>query len=95
MDTTTFDRETIERLERIRQNPHPRSFIAKARSVLAWIRAIDRRRAFEAFRTTFGILGAAGYAGELATMHVFLAVFSLSLIGATWYGVYLLMERFR
>lgn len=63
------------------------------KNLIAALRKIDRERAWEAARTTFGIFGAIGYAGYLSAMHVVLAVFSLALVSGTWYSVYRITER--
>lgn len=49
-------------------------------------------RIWESGKLLFSILGAAGYAGFLASMHFTLAIFSLSLVGATGYGIYRLLD---
>lgn len=56
------------------------------------IRSIDRRKVIETWRTTFAIVGSAGYAGCLASMHAVLAIVSLVLIGATCAAVYSMLE---
>jgi hypothetical protein len=61
--------------------------------VRTFVRDLDRDKAWEAGRTTFAIVGAAGYAGYLSAMHVFMAALSLCLVTGTWYGVYRMMER--
>lgn len=53
----------------------------------------DKAKAFEATRTTFGILGAAGYAGYLASMHIVMAILSASAMSLTWFAVYRMMEN--
>jgi hypothetical protein len=50
-----------------------------------FVRGLDKRKAWEAGRTTFAIIGAAGYAGYLSAMHI--------VVTGTWYGVYRMMER--
>jgi hypothetical protein len=87
-----FDQQTLERLARIRGNPNPRSFVGRVRFVINFFRSLERQRAFEAFRTTFGIIGAAGFAGYIASMHFVCATITLILISATWFGVYTMME---
>jgi len=62
-------------------------------SVGDFVRGLDKRKAWEAGRTTFAIIGAAGYAGYLSAMHVVMAALSLCLVTGTWYGVYRIMER--
>jgi hypothetical protein len=57
------------------------------------MRGLDKRKAWEAGRTTFAIIGAAGYAGYLSAMHVVMAALSLCIVTGTWYGVYRMMER--
>jgi len=91
MTSQQFDVETMERLSRIRSNPNPYRQSGISR-MIAWGKNIDRARAFEASRTTFAILGAAGYAGYLASMHIVLCSLSLIAMGGTWYGVYRIME---
>lgn len=58
-----------------------------------FVRGLDKRKAWEAGRTTFAIIGAAGYAGYLSAMHIVMAAISLSIVTCTWYGVYRMMER--
>jgi hypothetical protein len=89
MTSAQFDSETLELLERIKQNPNPRRPDSKFREAIRLIRSIDRPRAFKAARNMFAIVGAAGFAGELATMHTPLCVLSISLLCSTWYAVYL------
>lgn len=60
--------------------------------LLRFFRALDRKRAFETFRTLFGIMGAAGYAGYLSAMHLVLAGFSLCLLSVVWFAIYYHIE---
>lgn len=49
-------------------------------------------RLWESGKLMFAIVGAAGYAGELAAMHYVLGFLSLCLIGGTWWGLYQITE---
>jgi len=70
-----------------------RQIIFRLLSFGNFVRGLDKRNAWEAGRTTFAIIGAAGYAGYLSAMHVVMAALSLCMITGTWYGVYRMMER--
>lgn len=50
------------------------------------------QRVLESAKITFSILGCAGFAGELAMMHTFLALVSAGIMGVLWYAVYLHVE---
>jgi len=92
MTSTQFDVETAERLERIRNNPNPQTRGRLRRlltSSIAWGRSLERRRAYEAAKSMFAVLGAAGYSGYLAGMHSILIVLSLVGMAGTWYAIYL------
>ena len=62
------------------------------KQLLQFVRSLDRSRAFETSRTLFGIMGAAGYAGYLAAMHILLAVFSVGLLSVVWFAIYYHLE---
>ena len=70
-----------------------RQIIFRLLSLCDFVRGLDKRKAWEAGRTTFAIIGAAGYAGYLSAMHVVMAAPSLSIVTGTWYGVYRMMEH--
>jgi len=61
--------------------------------IIRLIGSLDRKKVFEAWKTTFAILGSAGYAGYLASMHVVLAVISFACILGTGAAVYSMLER--
>jgi hypothetical protein len=52
-------------------------------------RGLDKRKAWEAGRITFAIIGAAGYTGCLSAMHLVMAAVALCIVivTGTWYGV--------
>jgi hypothetical protein len=83
------DQLSDDLITRIQQNPNPRSFFGRLRAARKFVATIDRQRAFESFRTTFFVVGCAGFAGELAAMHTFLCIVSVGLISSTWYAIYL------
>lgn len=58
-----------------------------------FLESLDRERAWEALKLTFGIFGAMGFAGMLASMHVFLGGLALAMAGGTWYSVYRMTTR--
>jgi hypothetical protein len=70
-----------------------RQIIFRLLSFGDFVRGLDKRKAWEAGRTTFAIIGAAGYAGYLSAMHIVMASVSLCIVTGTWYGVYRMMER--
>jgi hypothetical protein len=49
---------------------------------------MNKQRLFESCKLTFAIIGAAGYAGLIASMHLFFQVLSVATISAVLYGVY-------
>jgi hypothetical protein len=70
-----------------------RQIIFRLLSLRDFVRDLDKRKAWEAGRTTFAIIGAAGYAGYLSAMHLVMAAVSLCIVTSTWYGVYRVLER--
>lgn len=87
---TTFTPSLIKRIE---ANPNPRTLRGRVRMARNWFHHLDSEKAWEAARTTFGIFGAMGFAGFLASMHWFLGGVSLAMAGGTWYGVYRMIDK--
>jgi hypothetical protein len=64
------------------------------RKLIEVIRSLDRRKLLETWKITFGIMGSAGYAGEIAGMkNLFLAAVSVVLLLGTGAAVYSMLER--
>lgn len=64
----------------------------RIREIANFFANLKRDVAFESARTVFGIMGAAGYAGYLASMRALWTCLSISMLTATWYAVYRMME---
>ena len=58
-----------------------------------FVRGLDKRKAWQAGRTTFAIIGAAGHAGYWSAKHIVMASVSLCIVTATWWGVYRVTEH--
>jgi hypothetical protein len=57
-------------------------------SLRDFVRGLDKPKAWEAGRTTFAIIGAAGYAGYWSAMHIVMAAVSLCIVTGSCYGIY-------
>jgi len=53
---------------------------------------MQRQRIVESGKITFAVVGLCGWAGHLAGAHLPLALFSVALFGAAWYGIYCMTE---
>jgi hypothetical protein len=62
------------------------------KKAIDFFRSIDRRKAFETWRTTFAILGSAGYAGMLSTMNPVMVILSGAVMLGTCCAVYRMLE---
>lgn len=51
-----------------------------------------KTRLLESARTTFAIIGAAGYAGEVSSMNWFFRIISVALTAGILYGIYTYTE---
>ena len=61
--------------------------------MIKFFRDLDSARAWESLKLCFAILGGSGFAGYIASMKIWMAVFTISLSSATWYMIYRMTER--
>jgi hypothetical protein len=96
MTSATFDRETLERLERIRTNPNPRgtrwTILAPFRFAVAWgkrcvafHRSCDRTMALDSARNVLAVIGMGTILADFGTMRAWMLAPCLAGAWLVWY----------
>lgn len=76
-------------LNRIAENPNPRSWRGHIRAFVAWGRALDREAAIDSLRNLLAVLGVGTVLADFGTMRAWLMAPCLVVFAGAWYADYL------